>query len=458
MKDRRQRPSGVDEVARADRHRRATDPVGTAWSQITALQRSAGNRAVAALLTSPAAAWRGPPAPTAGHGNLSAGRVPVVQRDGPLTKAAEQTGIEIEPGPVRSGSGSTFALPTSVTVSKPPGSGQGRWLTAPSFGLRLDPRGLVAGLLDQVSLGGMQLLDPTLVFDAGSRSVTAVGTVSIPTKYPGFDSPTNIQVKIRSSSLGRFEAEGRTGPFVAELTLDLSYDSEPLKRMIEAARSGDLAGAAATVPDIDRHARFGMSGTAGVGFPGHKLPLTYVRGSGTVDPSGLSVRGGAAGVIGLPQGTFRPDMPVPAAGAAYGAAKVSGDGSATGGYGFAGITGTPSIGDLATGNLSKAFAPFAYAQVMAAHKTVDGHQFTVKISAQYQLGSQTAPGSAVEQYRGDLDARRQAERYYTRSDDPKKSGIDPAVLSERAAMEAPPTIGSGATITVTGTFDLLGGK
>jgi hypothetical protein len=65
-------------------------------------------------------------------------------------------------------------------------------------------------------------------------------------------------------------------------------------------------------------------------------------------------------------------MPVPAGGAAYGAGKMGWDGAGTGGYGFLGITGTPSIGDLATGNVSDAFAPFAYAQVMAAQKTTDG--------------------------------------------------------------------------------------
>jgi hypothetical protein len=318
---------------------------------------------------------------------------------------------------------------------------------------------MVAGMLDQVSLGGMQLTNPTLVFDAGSDSVTAIGTVSIPTKYPGFDSPTNIQVKVRSSALGRFEAQATTGPFVAELTLDLTYDSEPLKRAFDAARLGDLAGAAASIPDVDRHARFGVSGTAGIGLPGRRLPLTYVRGSGTVGPSGLSARGGAVGAIGLPQGTFRSDMPVPAAGAAYGATRAGSDSATTGGYGFAGITGTPSISDLVTGNLSKAFAPFAYAQVMAAHRTADGHRFTVKISAQYQLSSDAAPRSPVEQFRDDVDARRQGERYHHRSDDdPKRSEIDPALVSERTRMEAPSAIGSGAMITVTGTFDLLGGK
>jgi hypothetical protein len=138
---------------------------------------------------------------------------------------------------------------------------------------------------------------------------------------------------------------------------------------------------------------------------------------------------------------------------------VGSDGAATGGYGFGGITGTPSISDLVTGNLSRAFAPFAYAQVMAAHKTSDGHRFTVKISAQHQLGSDAAPRSRVEQFRDDLDARRQGERYHNRSDNhPKRSEIDPALVSERKSLEAPPVLGSGAMITVTGTFDLLGGE
>jgi hypothetical protein len=119
-----------------------------------------------------------------------------------IPKVSEETGIEAELGPVRPGVlGSAFPLPASITLLEPPASGRGGWLTAPSFSLRLDPRGLVAGLLDQVSLGGYQLTNPTLAYDVGTDSFTAAGTVSIPTKYPGWDSPTSIAVRIRSSSL-----------------------------------------------------------------------------------------------------------------------------------------------------------------------------------------------------------------------------------------------------------------
>lgn len=325
---------------------------------------------------------------------------------------------------------------------------------------------MVAGLLDQVSLGGLQLTNPTLVYGAGTNSVTAVGTVSIPTNYPPkFDSPTNIEMRVRSSGLERFDVQGRTGPFVAELTVDLSYDSAPLERVLKAATAGDLGAAATRLGDIERHARFGMSGTAGVGWPGHKLPLTYLRGRGSVDPSGVTVRGGAAGVIGLPKGTFHPELAVPAVGAAVGAASVKPQRGRTSrpytaGYGFAGVTGTPSIQNLVTGDLAGAFAPFAYAQVVASRRTADGHQFSIKISAQYQLGSAGKVGSPVEQYRSGLDARRQAERHddARAQGDPKRAGIDPAIRSQWDDFSKGPVGGTGAEVVVTGTFDLLGGR
>jgi hypothetical protein len=235
------RSGGPDDPARVLNTHRAVshEPQETGAAIIGAFQRMAGNRAVVSLLGRPLRSplllpSAGSAAPVAQREAWSA-PMPVAQRDGPAGEVKDASGTKVEPGPILSGSGSTFTLPTSVTLVKPPARGRGGWLTAPSFSLKLDPAGMVAGMLDQVTLGGFQLTNPTLVFDAGSNSVTGVGTVSIPTMYPGVDSPTLIQVRVRSSGLGLFEAEATTGPFVAELTVDLAYDSEPLRRVIDAA-------------------------------------------------------------------------------------------------------------------------------------------------------------------------------------------------------------------------------
>jgi Domain of unknown function (DUF4157) len=376
-----------------------------------------------------------------------------------IPKVSEKTGITVEPGPLRPGVlGLQFPLPTSITLLKPPGYGRGSWLTAPSFMLRLDPRGLVAGLLDQVSLGGFPLTNPTLVYDVGTDSITAVGTVSIPTKYPGWDSPTNIEVRIRSSGLGQFNIQGTTGPLVAGLTLDISYNSAPLERVLKAATAGNLAVAAAGLGEVEREARFRIAGSAGVGWPAHKLPLTYVGGVGSVGPSGASGAAGAVGVIGLPKGTFHPELAVPAAGLAGGGTLIRRTG-ATAGYGFGGITGTPSIQKLLSGDLTGGFVPFAYAQLMATHRTSDGHRFSIKISYQYQIGSTGEGETPVEQFRSGVDARRQAERYAARAEgDPKRAHIDPAVLSHWTELQSGPAGSTGGGLVVTGSFDLLGGR
>ena len=377
-----------------------------------------------------------------------------------VPKVSEETGIEVEPGPLRPGLlGARFLLPAGVTLRKRPARGRGGWLTAPSFTLRLDPRFLVAGLLDQISLGGYPLTNPTLVYDVGTDSITAVGTVSIPTKYPaGWDSPTDIQVRVRSSGLGHFAVQGTTGPFVADLTLDLSYDSTPLKRSWKAAMAGDLGTAAAGLGEVERQARFRVSGTAGIGGPARKLPLTYVRGTGSVGPSGASGAAGAVGAIGLPKGTFHPELAVPALGLAGGGGWIRRRG-VTAGYGFGGITGTPSIQHLLTGDLASGFVPFAYAQVMAMHRTPGGHQFSIKISAQRQLGSSGQSETPVEQFRGRLDTQLLAERYSERvKADPERAHLDPAVLARWADLTSGPAGSTGVGVVVTGTFDLFGSK
>ena len=372
--------------------------------------------------------------------------------------AHEETGVRADVDPAPTVRGSWLPLPVRITLLKPPAAGRGGWLTAPSFMIRLDPRVMVAGLLDQVTLGGLVLTNPSLVYSTRTNSFTAAGTVSIPTAYPGWDSPTDIGVQIRSTALGDFKITGGVGPLVADLTVDLTYDAAALRRIRTAVMAGDLGSAAAALPDVERRVGVGFSGRAGIGWPRHMLPLAYARGRGSVDPSGARGFGGVAGVIGLPKGTFHPELAVPAAGLAAGGASIRRGRGATYGYGFAGITSTVSIGDLVTGDLGGAVSPFTYAEVMVVRRTSGGHQFSLKLSAQNPLSAGVQePG--LEQIREAGYARRQAERYAGRPEGAaKREDIDPAVLSHRADLLKRPDQGRAVGAVFTGTFDLFGGR
>ena len=43
--------------------------------------------------------------------------------------------------------------------------GRGKWLTAPAGVLRIEPTGMIAGILSSVRLGGFDLVRPTIVFN-----------------------------------------------------------------------------------------------------------------------------------------------------------------------------------------------------------------------------------------------------------------------------------------------------
>lgn len=423
-------------------------PRGTAPTPsetLIALQRSAGNRAVAAAV-------QGEEIRTNRYPALLA-----VQRDRQPAPSADPdgTGIKVEPGPIEPGLvGSRLPLPASLSVAKP-GSGRGSRLTMPSFTLRLDPRGIVAGLLDHVSLGGLQLSNPTLIYSAGVNAIFAAGTVSIPTRYPGWDTPTNIEISVKSTGLERFDAEATSGAWVADLTLDLAYDSARLESVLGHAALANFGAIRHELKDFDRDVRFRISGSAGPGGSARKLPLTFLRGSGSISSTSAHVHGGAAGLMALPSGTFHPQLAAPAVGAAFGSGSTQRKGDTTGRYGFGGITGTLSIPDLLTGNIGDTFTPFAYAQVAMGKKTAEGHRFGIKVSVQYELGSTQKPGNPIEHVRSNLYDRRQRERYNKR---PNKPDLDPAMLSHWRDFEVTPLSGAAVNAVLSSTFDLLGGR
>lgn len=432
-------PATAGPPARVPRRAAGTD----ATASLSSLQAMAGNRAVTQLLAARPAL--------------------VLQRDGPALEdlVGTETGITVERDTAPQPTGARYSVPTRLQLDKRPASGKGRWLTLPSFHLRMDPRHLVFGLLDQVSLGrGLRLTNPTLVFEPGSNSVTAAGTVSIPTPYPpAFDSPLNVGIRIRSTGLEKFAIQGGVGPFLADITLTLDYDSEPLRQLLSRLQAGDLVNAASGAGQLDRDAGFRLSGTAGVGGRGGKVPLTYLRGSGTVSPQGVRGWGGAAGVIGLPAGTFHPELAAPAAGVALGAGSLRPSGSADVVAGFGGVTGTPDIQKLLTGDFAGGFVPFAYAQVTGMHRTKDGHVFSIQISGRLAIGDDQRGVSGLEQLRAAVDTERQGVRYpVDEGDEPWRRNIDPSVTAHRRRLSSSPAVGSGVSITLSGTFDLFGSK
>lgn len=460
-------------------------------------QRPAGRAAVATIPTGariPARtrllARQGDPKPGAGAPQGTASQW--AER---MTKRIEErTGIERRsvgyeplpdywcPGPTTPGLvGSCFPVPATVEdepttgrgIRKRPATGQGTWLTAPSFSLRLDPRLAVGGILDQVDLGGFRLTNPTIVFNRKTDRLEGRATVSLSTeatrgfasKFSVAEAPTEIDVRIRSTPLGRFDVQGSYGPFVTDLTLTLDYDSEPLRRFlgtaIEAAVAGDplaLPGLLGQVSGLPKSGTIGFSGSFGIGGTARKLPLNYLRGSVELGPQGARGWAGAAGLIGLPAGTFLPDLGVPALGAAgaYGSARRSG--AYSGVFGFAGVTGKPSLPAISKLDLAGMIEPFAYAQVTAARRTANGHELGIRISAQYQLGGAGQEAGPVEQLRLGIYDERQRERYATAKEYTKEENIDPAVRSRWAGFGGQPEGALSGGVVVFGTFDLLGGK
>jgi hypothetical protein len=413
---------------------------------VVRLQRSLGNAAVVRM--------------------VAGGTTPRIQRQpnaGDLDdKVKEATGVEIEPGPVRPGLlGEELPLPSSLSMRKPPGSGKGAMLLAPSFALKLDPRFLIGAVLDKVDLGGFTLINPSIAFNPKTDTLTGEATVQIPTAYPeGFDSPTEIKVRFRSSSLGRVDASGAYGPFAADLTLSLDYDSEPLRKVVTAAMAGNWRAAAAQAPGIPTSGSASLSGSAGIGLPGKKLPLTGFKGSADFSPEGADVRGGAAGLVGLPAGTFHPELAVPAAGAMGGLGSFERSGASSSLSGFAGVTGTPNLQAISKGDLGGAFEPFAYAQVTAARTTAGGHEFSVRISGQLRLGETPGQPGMFDAVRGGLDSERQSQRLGPGADPhSSKDLIDPAVKSQWAAMQGgDPDATWGANVSLYITFDAFGSK
>lgn len=376
------------------------------------------------------------------------------------------TGVYVDSGPVSPGlTGSKLPLGARFTLGKRPGRGS---VEVPSGYLKIDPRLMVAGILDQVSLGpGIKLMNPIVTIDPQSGMLTGSAVVSLAEDHPLFQKyPTNIQVHFRSTSVhfrltsvSKGNVHGSYGPFGADLTLTFSYDTDALRQVLKAAAAGDLGAVAGGVSGVSKTGSFKLSGSAGIGTRA-QVPLNYVRGAGMVGPSGVRGWGAGGGVIGLPAGTFHPELAVPALGGAAGAGSAERSGAASGVFGFAGITGKPNPQALSSLDFGGMLEPFAYAEISAARRTAGGHEIGIRLSAQYQLGGAPAGPGMLEHTRTSIDEERQRVRY-AKAEENRSALIDPAVRSQEAGMRMSSESRLGdfsAMLTVSSTFEAFGSK
>lgn len=428
--------------------RSAAVPIGPA-DALLGLQRAVGNAAVRRLLTGGAPPGVGP-APIRREPQSAVPEKPIQD---------PATGIEVVPGELRSGVlGSPIPLPSRLDVRKPPGAGRGGFLTAPSVELRIDPTMFVGGVLDGVDLGGFTLVNPTVVFNPKSNTLTGEATLSIPSgQYPRrLIDPTDVHVRFTSSALNRMRVEGGVGPFAGELTLTLEYGGiEQLTAMKAALLRGDVAAGAKQLGTLPRSGHFSASGHLGIGTEEHNVPVMGGAVRGDVSPDGVSWQGGTVGGLLVPQGTFRQDMDVPGAGVTgtVGERSRAGAGSET--SGMAAVTGTPSIAAATKGDFGNVFPPFLYAQVTHTTRTANGHVLGVRISGHLKLGGeQAAPDLRLQ-----MGEKLQQDRYRQGGDADNRPTIDPTVTGHWDDLRAESRDEKWrAGVEVFGTFDLLGGK
>jgi hypothetical protein len=170
------------------------------------------------------------------------------------------TGVTITPGPLSpSLLGQQIPLPaylqlTNITdVSK-----------TPTFMLHLSPDVLIGGILGDVDVqtrtrpgtppkaapteenqAKTKLVNPVLVYNTKSGRLSALAKLSVASDYPpAFKGPTDVDVSITSSELGKFSGELAYGPLRADFKLTFHYSLERLEEALKPALTpeGGLSG------------------------------------------------------------------------------------------------------------------------------------------------------------------------------------------------------------------------
>lgn len=159
------------------------------------------------------------------------------------------TGITLIPGPLRTTSllGTRLPLPASLRLTNALGVGSG-----PSYVLDMAPRRLVLTILDNVDLSvatrpgvpegqenrpenqqRVSLLRPIVTLDPATGRLRGTATLSVGSEYgPSHHGPTDLDVTIESTELGRFTGRIGYGPLHADFTLRLRYDTGRLERAL----------------------------------------------------------------------------------------------------------------------------------------------------------------------------------------------------------------------------------
>jgi hypothetical protein len=188
----------------------------------------------------------------------SASGVPAVQRDGPSSAPDKDSpptlplpgGLTLFPGVSRlyDIQGAKIPLPGSLRLTNALGVGSG-----PSFVLDMAPERLVLSLLGRVDLSvsdtpgtppqgsddpnqkaRVSLIRPVLKLDPKSGKLSGTATLQVPSGYPlTLKSPTELDVELESTEIGKFSGKIGYGPLHADMSLRLHYDTD---RLEDAAR------------------------------------------------------------------------------------------------------------------------------------------------------------------------------------------------------------------------------
>jgi hypothetical protein len=170
---------------------------------------------------------------------------PEIASPGPSTSAD----LKVTPGDLRSGVlGSPIPLPGSLSVS-----GNVVNPKFPRFDLRVSPGLLTAGILENIDLDvsprpgtppyansrpenqkRITLINPILTFDPSARTLRGHAVLSVGGDYPPqLKGPTEINVDIEATEIGKFSGDLTYGPLDAHFTLKLHYDSDRLENALK---------------------------------------------------------------------------------------------------------------------------------------------------------------------------------------------------------------------------------
>jgi hypothetical protein len=304
------------------------------------------------------------------------------------------TGVTVTPGPPTGLLGSRLQIPSSLRISSIGGLGR-----EPSFLLDLSPDELIGVLLGSIDLHSstrpgtppddvsdasrqrIRLVNPVLRLEPSAGRLSGAATLSIDSEYPAaFKGPTEVDVRISSSSLGRFSGRLDYGPLHSDFQLSLRYDTGRLARSLSEGLSE--LGAEAT------HPGFRLSGGVRLG----PLPISSFSADapttrpldrplpGAPAPFPVTVRAG--GVIVAPAGSLV-QTAAPALGYTYASYGARSGTSFT-----AAALPTLSPASISAGRgLAESFPVYGFVEFTHVRRVSEGLDLGLRVTAQIDTGT-----------------------------------------------------------------------